>query len=88
MKRRFFSVLLICALLIAVMPFPVAADSSGLCYTSADDKLLDLNNAAYGSGGTIYAPAQAYSSFGIGYSYFSERRAGLLYNGNGQVFLI
>ena len=86
MKRRIFSALLVCALLATIMPFPAAADSSGLCYTSTDDKLLNLSNAAYSYGGSLYVPAQAYSAYGISFSYFSESRTGLLSNGKIQVF--
>lgn len=86
MKRKIFSVLLACALLAALMPFPAAADSSGLCYTAVNDQLLDLTSAAISYGGTVFVPVKVYAGCGINYTYFAGSETALLNNGRVQVF--
>lgn len=86
MKRKLFSIFLVCALVATVLPVSVAADNTGVCFIATNDTLLDLGSAAAYSGGDVYVPSRVFSVFGIYYSYFPSNATGLLNNGSKQAY--
>lgn len=85
MQRRIIAVILV---LLFVAPFVVtaSADSSGLCFTSTNDNLLELSSMTAFVGGMPYVPATAFSAFGVYYDYFDAESTALLYSGGKQIF--
>lgn len=85
MLRRIIAVILV---LLFVAPFVVtaSADSTGLCFTAANDNLFELSSMTAFVGGVPYVPAMAFSTFGVYYDYFNASSTALLYSGTKQIF--
>lgn len=85
MKKRALCLIIAVALLLSIS-ISASADSTGVCFTGVGDTLLDLNSMAVFSGGTLYVPGKAFSSFGVYITYFDADATLLLYNSSSSVY--
>lgn len=87
MKKRIFCLCLCFCMLISALPFSALADNK-VAFISINDTLPpELINCYTYYGGTIYAPAWIFASYGFGiyFSYNAETSTATLYNGSGQL---
>lgn len=87
MKKRIFCLCLCMCLLISAFPMTAGADNK-VAFISINDTLPpELINCYTYYGGTIYAPAWIFASYGFGiyFSYNAETSTATLYNGSGQL---
>ncbi|MDR1132360.1 MAG: hypothetical protein LBL15_08075 [Oscillospiraceae bacterium] len=85
MKRRIISAVL-AVLLVFPVTLPARADSSGICFTATNDTLLELSSMIAYVGGLAYAPAGAFSAFGINMSQLETKTIIVLHTAAKQIF--
>lgn len=85
LKKRLISLFLIAALL-CCLPVSAGADSTGVCFTSVNDLLLDLSLSPVFYGSVPYVSASVFANFGIHYSYFASDLTAELYTESKQIF--
>lgn len=85
--KTFALILVLCILLCAMPPAPVAAQSD-VCFIAVNDNLLELNSVPYFYGGVTYLPYWVFSDYGfeLYFSYLSDVSIAILYNSDKQLF--
>lgn len=77
--KRYITTFFVTAFLLC-LPISAGADSTGVCFTSTDDTLLELPLSPVYYSGIPYVSARVFAYFGIYYSYFPSELTAQLYN--------
>lgn len=72
--------------LICAFPIQAGADSTGVCFTAVDDKLLELSLSPVYYSGAPYVSARVFAYCGIYYTYFSASETAQLYTSSRNIF--
>ena len=83
--KRAVSLVLVFMLLCA-FPIKAGADSTGVCFTAVDDKLLELSLSPVYYSGVSYVSARVFAYCGIYYTYFSASDTAQLYTSTRNIF--
>lgn len=78
--------LVIAIVLICAFPTQAGADSTGVCFTAVDDKLLELSLSPVYYNDAPYVSARVFAYCGIYYTYFSASETAQLYTSSRNIF--